>query len=824
MMDLGFEDFDDLNLEKDFRKKVKTQEELDKLTVDENLSEIDKAVYIVTKGQNIQCVSVINNLAVLLKSWSDTCIKKIVPRLNEILNTSPDVDLHSVASKSYCNLAQTETPTVFNKYFMKFVIKHIEHNDNSISELWLDNFIEVMPRIQHEVVTKQVIPLFLEMGKFSKPTSSRLQCCKLVAAVASVVPSDNIKQDVLPQMMLLCQDIEQEVRTQMCKFLHPIAKSLGPIDTRQLILSEIMELLSDEEPLVRISAINAFLEITHLLDKDSIVKVKPLIHIYITRAIQVEDCTLPALAKSYGRICASVVDILTSEEKQELVTIFSQMCLLGRKQIHKNMTKIERMKKVEQRLAEMRLGEAKVAKPGRSAHSTFQIMCVNRQDLQKDDLLECRRNCCYNLPAIFQVFHMIHLSTIIDCSLVLLSDDDVIVRKRVAAGLHEIAAILGKKSHLLKPHLDTMLRQYECIDVVSALLENLDKLLLLICIKGKLSDNVQGGIPDIQQALITLHARLDGLSGNKWSLAWRCQMKFVESIKCLHQIFTSDYVYYKFMTPLLNMCKTNPYLPVKKACCDTICVLLRYNKRTDHKKEVYDFVIQDMLKSPSYRHRLLFIEFAWSYLSVFSRKAFKHNIYNHIISLFDDKCVNVRLCLCELLPSMKSILQLPADRHLHSQLEQGVRKFLSMETDKDVSRAIRNTIMLLDRIQNKRTQSKVNISEEDRENERREKEEEQLLKLDEDGRKLEKQSSSVASMRMNKESNGYKLKKRNSATGTTSKGLNQGNLLDAKDRRSINKRLPSKELLQKEFTLNSPRTSTSNSAKSKSNTKDRNKK
>ena len=28
-------------------------------------------------------------------------------------------------------------------------------------------------------------------------------------------------------MMLLCQDIEQEVRTQMCKFLHQIAKGLG---------------------------------------------------------------------------------------------------------------------------------------------------------------------------------------------------------------------------------------------------------------------------------------------------------------------------------------------------------------------------------------------------------------------------------------------------------------------------------------------------------------------------------------------------------------------------------------------------------------------
>ena len=51
----------------------------------------------------------------------------------------------------------------------------------------------------------------------------------------------------------------------------------------------------------------------------------------------------------------------------------------------------------------MRLGEAKVATTGRSVHSTFQIS-VNRQDLQKDDLLECRRNCCYNLPVSFYLF------------------------------------------------------------------------------------------------------------------------------------------------------------------------------------------------------------------------------------------------------------------------------------------------------------------------------------------------------------------------------------------------------------------------------------
>lgn len=42
-----------------------------------------------------------------------------------------DTDLHTVASKSYCSLAQTESPAVFNRHFLKPALKHIEHSDNS---------------------------------------------------------------------------------------------------------------------------------------------------------------------------------------------------------------------------------------------------------------------------------------------------------------------------------------------------------------------------------------------------------------------------------------------------------------------------------------------------------------------------------------------------------------------------------------------------------------------------------------------------------------------------------------------------------------------
>ena len=50
-----------------------------------------------------------------------------------------DTDLHTVASKSYCSLAQTGSPAVFNKHFLKPALMLIEHPDNSKC-LFLYNF------------------------------------------------------------------------------------------------------------------------------------------------------------------------------------------------------------------------------------------------------------------------------------------------------------------------------------------------------------------------------------------------------------------------------------------------------------------------------------------------------------------------------------------------------------------------------------------------------------------------------------------------------------------------------------------------------------
>lgn len=70
-----------------------------------------------------------------------------------------------------------------------------------------------------------------------------------------------------------------------------------------------------------------------------------------------------------------------------------------------------------------------------------------------------------------------------------------------------------------------------------------------------------------------------------------------------------------------------------------------------------------------------------------------------MLELANDSVPNVRLKLCPLLPKLKQLVKLPADRNLLQLLEQAVRKILVNETDRDVTAAIESAVKLLDEVQ-----------------------------------------------------------------------------------------------------------------------------
>jgi serine/threonine-protein phosphatase 4 regulatory subunit 4 len=86
-------------------------------------------------------------------------------------------------------------------------------------------------------------------------------------------------------------------------------------------------------------------------------------------------------------------------------------------------------------------------------------------------------------------------------------------------------------------------------------------------------------------------------------------------------------------------------------------------------------------------------------LELYSRVFFKDYFYDSVLELVCDQVPNVRLKLCPLLPRLKMLIKLPADRNRLQLLEQGVRKILVNETDQDVLEAIDKSVQSLDAVQ-----------------------------------------------------------------------------------------------------------------------------
>ena len=71
------------------------------------------------------------------------------------------------------------------------------------------------------------------------------------------VPQEEIERGYLRTAMTLCQDTDYIVRINMCDGLQCLAAAVGLDVTVATILPEILELMKDEEPLVRVAAINS---------------------------------------------------------------------------------------------------------------------------------------------------------------------------------------------------------------------------------------------------------------------------------------------------------------------------------------------------------------------------------------------------------------------------------------------------------------------------------------------------------------------------------------------------------------------------------------
>lgn len=98
----------------------------------------------------------------------------------------------------------------------------------------------------------QLLSLLIQFNSRSARTFTASQTNYWVFAV-----QEEIERGYLRRAMTLCQDTDYIVRINMCDGLHCLAAAVGLELTVATILPEILELMKDEEPLVRVAAVNS---------------------------------------------------------------------------------------------------------------------------------------------------------------------------------------------------------------------------------------------------------------------------------------------------------------------------------------------------------------------------------------------------------------------------------------------------------------------------------------------------------------------------------------------------------------------------------------
>ncbi|XP_066132627.1 serine/threonine-protein phosphatase 4 regulatory subunit 4 isoform X1 [Saccopteryx bilineata] len=742
-------------IERPVRRSLKTPEEIERLTVDEDLSDIDRAVYLLSAGQDIQGTSVIANLPSLMRQNPAETLRRVLPKvrvhedahlftqrvwislclsrrwdcggeyISEVLHVA-GVEMQLTAAVSFLTILQEESVSIhtYAHSFLQVILLHLEHRDAGVSNAWLETLLSVIEVLPKETLRHEILNPLVSKAQLSQTVQSRLVSCKILGKLTNKFDAHTIKREILPLVKSLCQDVEYEVRSCMCRQLENIAQGIGTDLTKSVVLPELIELSRDEGGSVRLAAFETLVNLLDIFDSDDRSQtILPLVKSFCEKSFKADESILVSLSFHLGKLCHGLYGIFTPDQHLRFLEFYKKLCTLGLQQ--------------------------------ENGHNENQIPPQILE--QEKKYISVRKNCAYNFPAMIvfvdpKNFHMELYSTFF-C---LCHDPEVPVRYTIAICFYEVSKLLNSGVNLIHKELMTLL-QDESLEVLDALIDHLPEILELMSTGGESSihENKFSSLPDLIPALTAAEQRAAA------SLKWRTHEKLLQKYACLPHVISSDQIYYRFLQRMFTIMMTNNVLPVQKAASRTLCIFLRYNRKQEQRHEVIQKLIEQLGQGKSYWNRLRFLDTCEFIIEIFSKSFFCKYFFLPAIELTHDPVANVRMKLCYLLPKVKSTLKIPADKHLLQQLEMCVRKLLCQEKDKDVLAIVKRTVLELDRMEMSMDAFQKKFYEKDLLDQEKEREELLLLEMEQLEKEKQQNDGRPVSERA------FDKKRRDTKTSTT---------------------------------------------------------
>ncbi|XP_050472764.1 serine/threonine-protein phosphatase 4 regulatory subunit 4-like isoform X2 [Bombus huntii] len=618
------------------------------------------------KGDEIQKLNFIQTLPSLLATDSESCITRVIPKVQQSLATA-STEFHIAASTTFKTILEQKlvNHNVFSRTFLQSILDSLEKRDPVICHAWLETLLDVIELLPVEVIRKQILPLTVSKGQLSQPIHSRIICSKILGKICTRFESALIQKEVLPMVHSLCQDVNSEVRASICLQLRFVAEGLGAESVKSALLPSFVELASDEESNVRCASVQTIAYLLPHLQEDTIkTTIVPLVKKLCenTQSVQSDDNVICVIAQEFGKIVLGLETCLLPTEKTWFVKYFQQLAQMG----------IVLMKKE--------------SKP----HLPF--MNINFDEDEK--YVECRRCCAFNLPAMF-----IFVSNSVDDTDALLltftalaSDHYYLVRRTVACGIHEVAKVLGPKSGRIKTDLIKLLKD-NSEEVLQGLIPHIG--LTLDCLAESQIigvDKMDSTVMEIGRALLKCESEIAATHN------WRLVSSMHSQLEILPKYFPSDFIYSYFVPmAFFRILHARP-IPVRLSAGTLYLFLLRYNMKPMQRVELRSKLYSDLASNPNCYVRMMFVRMMIEALEIFSSAYFKEHFFTALLNLAEDPVANIRMKVISLLPQLKSMLRMPADKKLLTLLESTITHLINSEKDRDVLAELSSVIKKLDDI------------------------------------------------------------------------------------------------------------------------------
>uniref|UniRef100_A0A7N6FAY6 Protein phosphatase 4, regulatory subunit 4 n=1 Tax=Anabas testudineus TaxID=64144 RepID=A0A7N6FAY6_ANATE len=309
-------------IERPIRRSLKTAEEIDQLTVDEDLNDIERAVYLLSVGQEVQRASVISNLPSLVRQNPAETFRRVVPKVREVLNGS-GAEIQLAAAASFLTILQDDIILIHTHTYsiLKTVLLHLNHRDTVVSNAWLETLLSAIGALPKETIKQEVLNPLLYQSQLSHSLQARLASCRILGKVSCKFDSHIVKKELLPLAQSLCQDVEFEVRACMCHQLENIARATGVE-----LLPHLLELAADEESSVRLAAFDTIINLMEMMNSDDRLHVVvPLVMSVCDESSQMEEAIVASLSYQFGKLCSG----LAGETKAHLLERFKALCVAG---------------------------------------------------------------------------------------------------------------------------------------------------------------------------------------------------------------------------------------------------------------------------------------------------------------------------------------------------------------------------------------------------------------------------------------------------------------------------------------------------------------